>query len=359
MSESKDPQAEGAEPNGTEILPPMEIPRRSYLGAILGFLVMVALPVVLAGVYYATVAADLYVSEFRYALRQGTVTGDAGQGGGGGLRDPSALQVAQDSFILEDYILSPQAMLDLEDRVTLREMLGRDGGDPVRAYRADLPAEDLLDFWQSAVDVRYDVITGITSVDVAMYRPEDARAVAGSLVVQLREVVDALSAEAQADMLTYVNREVEDAEAQLEQRRKATETFRRENRLSSPDLTTAQVEAQIGDLRAQISNLRLEQSRWPPDSPRWQALQNDTDNLERQIRELRAQIGSNENADLSDLQNRFERLRSEEEIAEQSLISAIELRRQSRATAALAAVQLVVFVPPGTPLVPAKPVVWL
>ncbi|MEL6479493.1 MAG: hypothetical protein AAFR17_19365, partial [Pseudomonadota bacterium] len=339
MTDSNDLRTGGAEAGGAEPLPPIDMPRRNYLGAVLGFLLLVVAPMAAATWYFGFVAAERYVTEFRYALRQGTVAGDSGQGGGG-LRDPSAMQAAQDSFILEDYITSVQAMQDLEARVDLREMLGRDGGDPIRRYRPDLPPEELIDYWRGAVDVRFDVITGISMVSIGLYRPEDAQAVARALAAQMREVVDALSAESQAETLAYVNGEVDEAEALLDLRRDALEQFRRETRLSSPDRTTAQVEEQIASIEEQISVLKLRQNRLQLDSPRWQALQNDIDNLELQIRDLRAKIGSSENADLSDLQNEFERLRSEVAIAEQSLISAIELRREARATAALAAVQL-------------------
>jgi Capsule polysaccharide export protein len=99
---------------------------RSYLGAVLGFGLMVAAPTALAGLYYHFVAADRYVTEFRYSVRGGAMMQDGG--GGGILGGGGGLIFAGDSFVLEDYLISAQALLDVEQRVPVRDWLAKDGG---------------------------------------------------------------------------------------------------------------------------------------------------------------------------------------------------------------------------------------
>lgn len=335
-------------------LEPIELPRRSYTWSIAGFCLFVVAPIALAIWYYFSIAADRYVSEFRYAVRAGTLASDSQQGGS--LSDPSALLAAGDSFILEDYLTSARAMVDLEQRLALREMLDRDGDDPVRDYSPDLPPEDLLDFWRAAVSVRFDVITGISVVQVQMYRPEDTKQVADALVDMMRVLVDQLSEDAQSEMLGYVAGEVRDARQLLDDSLDRIEQFRRDTAMFSPDVTTGQTEALIAALRGQISEVTTQLDSLPADSPRRAVLLERIRSLERQIADERAKAGgSGKDGELSGQLNEFERLENEYEIALQSYISALELQRESRATATLSQVQLVVFVPPPLPILSTAP----
>ncbi|MEM7505810.1 MAG: hypothetical protein AAF415_03615 [Pseudomonadota bacterium] len=354
MSEQTSPETDGLSE-----LEPIELPKRSYFWSIAGFCLFVLAPVVLATWYYFSVAADRYVSEFRYAVRAGTLGSGSDAAGGGSLSDPSALLAAGDSFILEDYIVSARAMVDLAERVPLREMLDRDGDDPVRAYSPDLPPEDLLDFWRSAVSVRFDVITGISVVRVQMYRPEDSKMVADALVDMLRVLVDQLTENAQAEMLTYVASEVRDARLLLDENRNNIELFRRENRMFSPDVTTGQTEELIAELRGQISEITTQLDSLPIDSPRRPVLLDRIRSLDRQIADERSKAGGKSgDGELSEQLNQFERLENEYQISLDSYISALELQRESRATATLSQVQLVVFVPPPEPILPTQPERW-
>ncbi|MEM6905890.1 MAG: hypothetical protein AAF568_08360, partial [Pseudomonadota bacterium] len=304
-----------------------------------------------AAYYYLEIAADRYVSEFRYSVRSGLLA-NAGDEDSGSALDPGSILSAGDSYILEDYLSSGQAMVDLEARLPLREMLAKDGGDPVRRYAADLPPEELVDFWREAVRVRFDLTTGITSVKVTLFTPEDARAVADELVSLLRELVDELAESAQAQMLAYVNGEVATSRTQVNSARDLIEEFRRTNRTFDPSVTTGQTEQLIAELNAQISELRTQLASLPVGSPRAPNLESRISSLESQIAEQRAKLDTGGDAEAL---NRFERLQREYEIEVESYIATLELRQNSRATATLSQVHLVVFVPPKLPALSTAP----
>lgn len=330
------------------------VPKRSYRWAILGFIAMVLLPTALAGWYYSFVAAERYVAEFRYAVRTGIVS-EEGDAAGGGLTNPGALLGAQDSFILENYLTSFRAMLDIEADLPLREMLGRDGDDPVRRYRADLPPEDLLRFWQNAVSVHFDLISGITTVRVSLYRPEDAEAVADALILHLRLVVDSLSDEAQRETKAYVAREVQDARSALDARNKEIELFRSQNRMFSPEANTSQTEALLLELLQQELQINQTLDQLVAGSPQRPAMLERLRKVRDQIREQRDRLGGGEDEDLPERLNEFDRLVSEQEIAKINLTSSEELKRESLAAMTLGQMQLVVFVPPALPIIPTEP----
>ena len=137
-------------------------------------------------------------------------------------------------------------------------MLSRDGGDPVRNYQPDVPAEEMLPFWERAVDVQFDAITGITTARISFYSPEDARAVAEALVAELQRIVNGLTREARDDMLEYVNSEYDLAEAELNSARAAIEAFRRANKTFSPDEDVSIDSGIISELRGLINAKEVE-----------------------------------------------------------------------------------------------------
>lgn len=337
---------------------------RSFFWPLAGFAAFVLLPVALAAAYYYLIAADRYVTEFRYAVRGGpasfgTDTDQVSVSMGAG----AALQAAADSFILEQYLRSFAAFADVERHVPLREMLGRDGGDPVRRYSPTLPPEELIDFWNGALDVRFDVVTGITTVGVKLFRPEDSQAVAEALVEELGILVDRLSERARNEMLSYVEAEFTEAENRLRLSLDAIEGFRRENEIVSPTETAELGSTVIATLTAEITALRVRLRTLlqnVPNSPQIPVLTDRIASLEAQVAAERAALGGQSpGAPLPGQLSIFERLQSEYQIARDSYVATLDLRQKARANATLSMAQLVVFVPPRPAIWSIAPLRWL
>lgn len=329
----------------------MVLKKRSFLGPVLGLIFMVGVPAAVAVYYYYTIAVDRYVSEFRYSVRGGAMMQSSGDIGGA-IGGAAALVFAADSFVLEDYLVSVQAFEDIEKKLPLREMLSLDGGDPVRNYQPDGPAEEMLPFWERAVDVQFDAITGITTARISFYKPEHSRAVAEALVDELQQIVDGLTREARDDMLEYVNSEYDLADAELNRARAAIEAFRRANRTFSPDEEVSIDSSIISDLRGLINAKEVELAtmrQQAPNSPSIRLIQEEILSLNRQLAgvyDSRANAGEGGFAtDLSE----FEELQTQYEFARDTYIQSLDLRQQAQANASLNQAQLVVFVEPRTP----------
>ncbi|SEA65397.1 hypothetical protein [Rubrimonas cliftonensis] len=321
---------------------------RSYLGAAIGFFALVIAPTLFAGIYYYTVAADRYVTEVRYSVRGGAMM--PGGGGGGMLGGGGGLIFAGDSFILEDYLASAQALVDIEAHVPIRAILARDGGDRVRGYDPEAPLEDLLGYWRAAVSPRFDAVTGITTVSVSLFHPEDAQAVGAALVTELRRIVDSLSEQARTEMLDYVEREYRRAERELDDARAAIETFRRANRIISPDEEVSIGSTIIASLSGQIAErtvtLRALRER-ARNSPRIPVIEGEIASLEAQLRnELAQRAGEEGGGALPEQLTSFEELRSAYEIARDTFVTTLGLKQEAEAAATLGQAELVVFVPP-------------
>ncbi len=319
---------------------------RSYRRAVLGFVLAVVLPTLLAAAYYGIVAADRYVTEFRYSVRGGAIMPG---GEGGGVHGGAALVFAADSFVLENYLRSLAAIADLEEALPLRRMLAQDGGDFVRRFDPSAPVEELLPFWRAAVAPRFDVFTGITTVEVALFSPEDSNAVAQALVLQLRRIVDGLSAEARNEMLAYVQREFERAAADLDAVRERIEAFRRANQIITPTEQVAIGADIIAALSARLSANRVELRtlrQQTPNSPRIAALDRENRSLEDQLAAEFARRSGEAGAALPTQITSFDALENDHQVARETYVAALQLRQQAEAFATLGRPELVVFVPP-------------
>ncbi|MEM9781647.1 MAG: hypothetical protein AAF899_04130 [Pseudomonadota bacterium] len=294
-------------------------------------------------------AADRFVSTMRYSLR----------GGPGGETSESKVSPAAtlglasagaDGFILEDFLRSHAVLAELEAVLDLRAMMALDGADPVRRFDPHMPPEQLQHYWNATLDVHFDVLTGVTTVAVGLYRAEDAQAVAEALVTILRRLVDSLSERQQAEMLAYVDAEFSTAEQRLRRSLDAIEAFRRRTLTVSPTDEAALTSATIAQLTTELTELtvRLRTLRETvPNSPQIPRLVEQVASLETQISSVRATVGGQTpEAALPDQLTDFERLQNEYQVALDAYVETLGLRTEARAAAALGRTHLAVFVPP-------------
>ncbi|MEO0427783.1 MAG: hypothetical protein AAF160_10095 [Pseudomonadota bacterium] len=337
-------------------MPPLKMPRRRYVWAVLGFLLFAAGPALVAAWYYYEIAADRYVTGLRYAIRggPGVENQDAGNVQGAGFA--AALS---DGFILEDYLRSEAALAELETQLDIRGMLGRDGGDPVRRYDPGMPPEALLGHWNAALGLRFDVLTGITHLEVRLFRPEDSLAVAEALVRMLEALVDRLSEQQQNEMLAYVSGEYARAERRLKDTLDAIEAFRRRTLTVSPTQEAELNTATIAQLTSELTGLRVRLRtliETVPNSPQIRRLREQIQSLEAQIANTRATVGGVQADSALPVQlTDFERLQNEYQIALDSYIATLGLQQQAQAQATLGRAHLVVFVPPRRALTATAP----
>lgn len=347
------------EPAASATTQPPALRPRSIRGAALGFCAMVLAPLALAAAYFYWIAADRYVTEFRYSVRSGALLHQNDSGLGGMVGASAGLVFASDSFVLENYLSSIEAMTNVEARLPLREMLGRDGGDPVRRFDPAAAEEDMIAFWRAAVRPRFDAITGVTTVEVRLFTPEDSRAVAEALVVDLRRIIDSLSADARDQMLAYVEAEYARVSSDLNRAREAIEAFRRANLIISPTEEVTIGADIIGALSSRLAERRVEQRTLmsqTPNSPRIPTVERQIRSLEEQLEfEVARRGGENDTDALPRQLSSFDELQNTYQIARDTYVATLQLKQAAEAAATLRSAELVVFVPPRSARVATLP----
>ena len=174
-----------------------------------------ALPVVLAVLYFGFMASDQYYSTADYAVRfsQGAAaaTHSAGGGGLGGMLAGGAGAALSDMFILRDYILSHQILEDLEPELDIRAIYSDPKADRLARLDPAVSKEDLLEYWRGMISVRCDITTGISHLGVRAFTAKEAKQVADSVLRLSEALVNRLSDRAQDDRLELARRDVDEA----------------------------------------------------------------------------------------------------------------------------------------------------
>lgn len=342
-------------------VPPSRTRPRHWL-VLLGFLLMVIAPTLVAGWYLWTRASDRYVSTVGFAIRT-EETGSALEmlGGIASLSGASS----DDTEILYKFIQSQELVSAIEKQVDLRAMWekGDPRKDPIFAYHPPGTIEDLVSYWQRRVKV-YNDDNGLLELRVEAFTPEDAHKLAELIYDESSQMINRLSAIAREDTTRYARDEVEQAVERLKQARQALTEFRNRTQIIDPG---ASVQSQMGllsSLQMQLSealiDLDIQRETASANDPRVVQLQRRVSVIEARIAKEREKLGlgsdtAGGDSAFADLVGEFERLNVDQQFAEQSYTAALtaydsavaEARRKSRYLAA--------YVRPTLPQSPAYP----
>ena len=319
--------APAAEPTWSEAAP-VPLPRpQSRLKRFLRhpFTWWVLAPTLLAIVYFYGFASPQYVSEARFVVRSradapqlslGTMISAAV---GGGSTAPSG-----DAYSVRDFLTSHDAVMRTHERLDLTRIWGREEADLIARLWNDDP-ERLTKYFNTMVSVAFDSSTGVITLRVRSFTPEDSKAIADTLLNLSEQLINSLSGRAREDALRIARDEVAIAERRVLDSRGALTAFREQQQeLDSAGAAQAAV-ATMGQLEGALitarAELREREAFMRPDNVALQTTRNRIEALERQIaaeRNRQTQGGGGLSQQLAG----FERLMLEREFADRQLASA-------------------------------------
>lgn len=138
----------------------------------------------LAGLIYAVlIALPLYSSVATVVVRGGT--GELSQSGAVAMtrRASAAASGADaiallDGFLVQEYLSSPDAMRELDDRVQLFDMFPGGSWDPFHPLPSNPSPEDRLVFYRSVVKVHYSLTRQTVEIEGRAKHPDQAARIA-------------------------------------------------------------------------------------------------------------------------------------------------------------------------------------
>ncbi len=287
------------------------------------FVVLVLAPTMLFGLYSALWESHGYVSEARVTVR-------AAQEQRGALTDAASLvgklsggakSTQQDSYIVLNYIKSEAVINDLGGRAYMEKAFSRPDIDYFSRLATKLPVEDIFKYWTRRVAASVDTVSGILTLKITAFRPEDSLKVARDVLRVSENLVNTISIRNRADAVERARQEVDRSAQALAAVRQQLLQFRNENDLVDPASRAASVSEMISKLTLEKIGLENTLStlsdKLANDSPSQRFQQSKLTTLNEQIAKLKDDLTSlHTSKTVASQLGAYERLKLEEQFAE-------------------------------------------
>ena len=323
------------------------------------FLFTVILPTVLAVIYFGLIASDIYISESRFMVRspqrqsQSGILGSLLQGTG-------FSRSQDDAYSVQDYILSRDALKELDDKLAVRKAFSSRSVDFLNRFPTlewDESFESLFRYYKRRVSVELDSTSSITALKVSAFTAADAARINDLLLQMSERLVNALNERARQDLIGYATSEVQNAEKSAKEAALMLSSYRNRQSVVDPEKQSALQLQGVSKLQEELiaTRTQLAQVRSvTPNNPQIPLLRNRADTLQVEIDAETAKVtgGSKSLAGKAAI---YERLALERTFADRQLASALISLETARNEAQRQQLYLERLVQPNTPDYPVEP----
>jgi capsular polysaccharide transport system permease protein len=317
------------------------------------FAIIVVVPTLLTAIYMFLIASPIYVSETQFVVQTSSGRGPSTIG----MMLASVgfeMGAASQSYEVNEYLLSRAAVHNLADHHDLRGILDRPGADFLarfpRFFERD-SFENLYDSYQRFVSVNYDSTTGINTLRVRAFSPQDAYDLASALLDTSETLLNQLNDRALNDATEEAWGQVARAQKRALSAEDALTGFRTREKLIDPTQASAAGTGISNQLNGQIATLEAERSSLGALAPESPALPD----LDERIRSLKAQsdlermkVAGVSNS-LAPLIGEYERLTLERDFATKDMENADAALQQAQIDARKKQAYIDKVVPPNIP----------
>jgi capsular polysaccharide transport system permease protein len=288
-------------------------------------LIVVVLPTLLATVYYFAIASEQYVSEASFVVRgpsapQPNMLSSVLDGVGMG-------RAADDTFAVQDYMLSRDALADLVANDDFRTIFSRPDIDLLSRYPSPyLPNtfEHLYRFYLKHVDVIYDSTTGVSQLVVRAFRPEDAQKIAAALFASGEQLINRMNDRERENAVRDARAEVARMEARVQSVATQIAAFRNRETLLDPNRQSVSMLQGVSDLQSKLTQAKTqisELTRSSPNSPLILSAQRRAAAIQSQIDDQLAKVVGSDHSMVPKI-TEYDQLSLERDFADRALASA-------------------------------------
>lgn len=292
------------------------------------------LPTLISIVYFGLIASDVYISESRFVVRSpekqtsSSAIGLLLQGAG-------FSKATDDSFAVQDYITSRDAMLALDRELSIKNAYSSKDVDSFSRF-AGLYWDDSLEYFylyfQKKLNVQIDSASSITTLSVRAYTADDAHRINQRLIELAEELVNKLNERGRQDMIGFATREVREAEQRVQKASLALAAYRNQKGVIDPEKESAIPLQQVAKLQDELIATRTQLAqleRIARENPQIPTLRQQVVLLEAAIAgEAKKAAGGDRS--LAGKAVEFQRLALEKEFADRILASALTNLQDAR-----------------------------
>jgi capsular polysaccharide transport system permease protein len=330
--------------------------KSGFNGYFWSFILLVVIPAFITTVYLTFIASDQYVAEARFAVRglQSQSSVDKNQSSLSVL-GTTAVIADQNAYIATNYIRSRAIVDDLSTSLDLRAIFRRPEADFWARLKSDATIDEFVTYWTSMVETYVDAPSGIVTVAVRAFRPDDAVALTQAVLGATEKLINDVSARARADAMQAAEAEVRRNEAAVRTALLDLRKFRDREGFISPTseaTSTSTLLLQLMGEKIKLQNELFVASRaMSATAPTVKTLQAGLDALDGQIEHLKSQLTGNspEGRTVSSSIVQFEELELKRVFAEKLYTMSQDALERARLRAERQNLYVSVFVQPMLP----------
>lgn len=324
----------------------------------LPFLIIVVLPTILSVIYYGFIAANQYISVSNFVVRSPQKNTSV-SGLSAVLQGVGFSRSQDDAHIVTQYMLSRDALNTLDKELNLKEKYRHSGIDLFGKFNPlglDDSSESLYDFYKKKVGIDLDSSSSISTLTVRAYTPEDAYTINNRLLNMAEVIVNQLNERGRKDTIAYAEKELAQAEKNLQVASTELAMFRSKNQIFDVDKQAtiqlqmvSKLQDQLLLVRSQLAQIRAV----TPENPQIRVLQEREKLIKQEIQaETNKALGA---ASINEKSTDYEKLALGKEIAAKQLTAALASLEQSKNDAARKQLYLERIAQPNMPDYAAEP----
>ena len=299
------------------------------------FITVLALPTLLAFIYFLVLASPMYVSHASFAIRSAETSSSSGLDIASMFLRTSG-STGNDAYILNDYIQSLDLARDIDRELGIVTHYSSRDHDMISRLWQKPTQDELTRYWRWAVVPQLNVDTGIISLEVKAYTPEMAQKVTRAVLERSEALVNAMNERARHDAVELAREEVSRAEERIRHAQSAMREFRDAHNLIDPKITAEGLQGLVTGLEAEATSLRTQiseaRSYMNDGAPLIKSLKQRLSAVEKQLAEEKLRVAGQgaPQGNLNSLVADYEDLTIEAEFAQKQLVSAMTSLEQAR-----------------------------
>jgi capsular polysaccharide transport system permease protein len=289
----------------------------------LALVLAVIVPTCAAIIYYGLIASDVFISESRFVVR--SPQHQAQSGLFGQILQGSGLTHSQDdTYSVHDYILSRDALSELDAKLGVRKAFTSKHVDPINRFPGlvrDESFEEFYRYYGKHVGIEYDPSTSISTLTVRAFTAPDAERINDQLLKMSESLVNTLNDRSRRDLIRYAEDEVKLATDKATAAAVALFQYRSKHEVFEPDKqaaiqlgSVAKIQEELIATEAQLAQVR----KLSPNNPQISGLESRADTLRHAIGTEAAKVTS-ANGSFSARAPDFERLTLESIFSDKQL----------------------------------------
>ncbi|AIR91635.1 ABC transporter permease [Pseudomonas cremoricolorata] len=321
---------------------------------------MLALPMILAAIYYGGFAKDRFVSTAQVVVRQDGGNQSAQIPGLATLLTGANPASREETLYLREYITSMDMMLLLENRLQWIEQYSEQTSDLFFWLDQDAAREDLLKYYQRMVSAHYDETTGLLRVEVQAFTPELSEQMLRVILQASENFVNEVSHNIAREQMKFAQGELDTARKKYAKQKTELLSFQNTNKVLDGK-TTAQSRATIiaeleGQYTKEQAALTEMSFKLRGDAPQVRQQKQRVEAITRQLdKEKRLLVSSPEGTQLNVVASRYQQLTLDAGIAEEIYKTAVAAVDNARIEASKKIRTLVTVVSPNSPQIALYP----